>query len=184
MLDNCSCDCDFNHEGPQYKSLIFNAGNMNDADTTGPDTEQLGGSGIFILGWLMPQGDTDEYTLTFSVPLDAEIGRKNARVFVHLISDNSSTPTGNRFSIRLSSLFTRANGVIDIANLNTVNRNNILVQNSPGNQQYNHYVLEFRLDEVIRAEDFALLSIARIPATNDFAGPVAITSIEFRYLSC
>lgn len=179
-----SCDCNCHHEEPKYKSLIFNAGNMNDANTTGPDTEQLGGSGIFILGWLMPQGDTDEYTLTFSVPKDAEKGCRNARVFVHLISDNSSTPMGNRFSIRFSSLFTRANGVIDIADLNTVNRTNIPVQNSPGNQQYNHYVLEFRLEDIIRPEDFALLSIARIPATNDFEGPVAITSVEFRYLSC
>lgn len=32
---------------------------MNDANTTGSDTEQLGDSGLFILGWLMPQGDTD-----------------------------------------------------------------------------------------------------------------------------
>ena len=163
---------DFKYEESQYKSLIFNAGNMNDADTTGPDTEQLGGSGLFILGWLMPQGDTD-----------AVRECQNAKVFVHLISDNSNTP-GNRFSIRFSSLFTRANGVITIDDLNTVNRNNIRVKNSPGNQQYNHYVLEFDLEEIIRAEDFALLSIARIPATNDFQGPVAITSIEFRYLSC
>lgn len=37
---------DFNYEEPQYKSLIFNAGNMNDADTAGPDTEQLGNSGL------------------------------------------------------------------------------------------------------------------------------------------
>lgn len=157
---------------------------MNDANTTGSDTEQLGDSGLFILGWLMPQGDTDEYSLTFSVPRDAKNGCRNAKVFVHLISDNSSTPTGNRFSIRFSSLFTKTNGVIDIDDLKTVNRNNILVQNSPDNQQYNHYALEFKLDDFIRAEDFALLSIARIPATNDFAGPIAITSIEFRYLAC
>ena len=126
-----------NHVESEYKSLIFNSGNMNDANTTGPDTEQLGGSGIFILGWLMPKGDNDEYSLTFSVPRDAIKGCKNAKVFVHLISDNSSTP-GKRFSIRLSSLFTRANGVIRIADLKTVNRNNIPIQNSPGKQQYNH----------------------------------------------
>ena len=132
----------------------------------------------------MPKDDTDEYSLTFSVPKDAKRGCRNAKVFVHLISDNSSTPVGDRFSIRFSSLFTRANEVIDINDLNTVNRNDIPVQDSPGNNKYNHYVLEFRLEDLIRAEDFALLSIARIPATNDFEGPVAITSIEFRYLSC
>lgn len=175
--------CDFNYEEPQYKSLIFNAGNMNDADTTGPDTEQLGDSGLFILGWLMPVNDNDEYSLTFSVPKDAVRRCQNAKVFVHLISDNTNTP-GDRFSIRFSSLFTRANGVISIEDLNTVNRNNILVKDSPGSQQYNHYVLEFELEDIIKAEDFALLSIARIPATDDFQGPVAITSIEFRYLGC
>ncbi|MCC3868906.1 hypothetical protein [Terrisporobacter mayombei] len=174
---------DYNYEEPQYKSLIFNAGNINDANTTGPDTEQLGGSGLFILGWLIPVGDTDEYSLTFSVPKDAVRRCQNAKVFVHLISDNTNTP-GDRFSIRFSSLFTRANGVIDIDDLNTVNRNNIPVKNSPGSQQYNHYVLEFKLEDIIRAEDFALLSIARIPATNDFQGAVALTSIEFRYLGC
>lgn len=178
-----SNNCDFNYEEPQYRSLIFNAGNMNDADTTGPDTEQLGGSGLFILGWLMPEGDNDEYSLTFSVPKDAVRRCQDAKVFVHLISDNTNTP-GDRFSIRFSSLFTGANGVIGIDDLNTVNRNNIPVKNSPGNQQYNHYVLEFKLQDIIRAEDFALLSIARIPANNDFQGPVAITSVEFRYLSC
>jgi len=47
---------DHNHEEPVFKSLIFNAGNMNDANTTGPDTEQLGESGIFILGWQIPKG--------------------------------------------------------------------------------------------------------------------------------
>lgn len=61
-----------------------------------------------------------------------------------LISDNSNTPNGKRFSIRLSSLFTKVNGVISIDDLNTVTRTNIPVQNSPGNFQYNHYVLEFR----------------------------------------
>lgn len=127
----------------------------------------------------MPQGDNDEYSLTVSVPKDAVRGCQNAKVFVHLISDISSTP-GNRFS----SLFTRANGVIYIDDLNTVNRNNIPVKNSPGNQQYNHYVLEFKLEDIIRAEDFTLLSIARIPDNNDFQDPVAITSVEFRSLSC
>lgn len=180
MYDKCNFDC----EKHEYKSLIFNSGNMNDADETEPDTEQLGGSDIFILGWQMPQGDTEEYSLTFSVPKDALNKCRNARVFVHLISDNSSTPTGSRFSIRLSSLFTKPNGVINIANLNTINRNNIPVQNSPGSQQYNHYVIEFKLEDLISAEDFALLSIARIPATNDFQGVVSITSVEFRYLSC
>lgn len=172
------------HKILKYKSLIFNAGNMNDANTTGSDTAQLGGSGIFILGWLMPQGDTDEYSLTFSVPKDARKGNHKSRVFVHLISDNSSIPMGDRFSISLSSLFTKANDVIDIANLSTVNRENILVQTSPGSQQYNHYVIEFFLDDFFHAEDFALLSIARIPAFNDYAGAIAITSIEFRYICC
>ena len=40
------------------------------------------------------------------------------------------------------------------------------------------------LEDFIKAEDFALLSIARIPANDDFEGAVAITSVEFRYLSC
>ncbi|WP_312430580.1 hypothetical protein [Lacrimispora sp.] len=172
------------HKILKYKSLIFNAGNMIDAITSGSDTEQLGGSGIFILGWLMPQGDTDEYSLTFSVPKDARKGYHKSRVFVHLISDNLSIPMGDRFSIRLSSLFSKANEVIDIANLSTVNRENILVQTSPGSKQYNHYVIEFFLDDFIHAEDFALLSIARIPAFNDYAGSIAITSIEFRYICC
>ena len=177
-----SCDCNF-YSKEQYRSLIFNSGSMNDAAETEPDTEQLGDSNIFILGWLMPKGDEEEYSLTFSVPKDARSGCRNAKVFIHLISDNSNTPDGNRFSIRLSSLFTKANGVISIDNLNTATRTNIPVQNSPGNLQYNHYVLEFRLDDFIRPEDFALLSIARIPAVNDFEGAVAITSVEFKYLS-
>lgn len=180
---NMSYGYDHNHEEPVFKSLIFNAGNINDANTTGSDTEQLGGSGIFILGWLLPQGDTDEYSLTFSVPKDARKRFPKAKIFVHLISDNSSIPIGTRFSIRFSSLFTRPNGVIRIADLRTVERNDIPVQNSPGNQQYNHYVLEFILDDFF-PEDFALLSVARIPAFDDFAGAVALTSIEFRYLSC
>ena len=178
-----SHDCNFHSEEEKYKSLVFNSGNMNDADETEPDTEQLGNSNIFILGWLMPKDDPDEYSLTFSVPRDAKSGCRNAKVFVHLISDNSSTPNGKKFSIRLSSLFTRANEVITIDDLNIVTKNNIPVQNSPGSQQYNHYVLEFKLEDFIKAEDFALLSIARIPATNDFEGALAITSIEFRYLS-
>ena len=179
-----SYNCNFCEKEEQYKSLIFNSGSMNDADETAPDTEQLGNSRISILGWLMPQGDQDEYSLTFSVPKDAKEGCRNARVFVHLISDNSSTPKGKRFSIRLSSLFTKVNGVIDIDDLNTININNIPVQRSPGNRQYNHYVLEFRLKDFIKVEYFALLSIARIPANDDFEGAVAITSVEFRYLSC
>lgn len=177
-----SYDCNF-YSKEQYKSLIFNSGSMNDANETEPDTEQLGDSNISILGWLMPQGDEDEYSLTFSVPKDAKNGCRNIKVFVHLITDNSNTPNGNRFSIRLSLLFTKVNGVISIDDLNTVTRTNIPVQNSPGNFQYNHYVLEFRLDDFIRPEDFALLSIARIPAANDYEGAVAITSVEFRYLS-
>lgn len=168
----------------EFKSLIFNAGNINDAEETSPDTVPLGSanSSIRILGWLLPQGDTNEYSLTFSVPRDA-IRSSRARVFVHLLTDNSNTPTGNRFAIRLSSLFTRANGVVNIANLRTINRVNIPIQNSPGNFQYNHYVLEFELNNVIRAEDFALLSVARIPNNNDFSGALLLTSIEFRYLS-
>ncbi|WP_099346906.1 hypothetical protein [Clostridium tertium] len=173
----------FNNE-LEFKSLIFNAGNINDAEETSPDTVPLGSanSSIRILGWLLPQGDTNEYSLTFSVPRDA-IRSSRARVFVHLLTDNSNTPTGNRFAIRLSSLFTRANGVVNIANLRTINRVNIPIQNSPGNFQYNHYVLEFELNNVIRAEDFALLSVARIASNNDYAGALLLTSIEFRYLS-
>ncbi|MDY4606639.1 hypothetical protein [Clostridium tertium] len=173
----------FNNE-LEFRSLIFNAGNINDAEETTPDTVPLGSadSSIRILGWLLPQGDTDEYSLTFSVPRDA-IRSSRAKVFVHLLTDNSNTPTGNRFAIRLSSLFTRVNGVVNIANLRTINRVNIPIQNSPGNFQYNHYVLEFELNNIIRAEDFALLSVARIPNNNDFAGALLLTSIEFRYLS-
>lgn len=173
----------FNNE-LEFKSLIFNAGNINDAEETSPDTVPLGSanSSIRILGWLLPQGDTNEYSLTFSVPRDA-IRSSRARVFVHLLTDNSNTPTGNRFAIRLSSLFTRANGVVNIANLRTINRVNIPIQNSPGNFQYNHYVLEFELNNVIRAEDFVLLSVARIASNNDYAGALLLTSIEFRYLS-
>ena len=173
----------FNNE-LEFKSLIFNAGNINDAEETSPDTVPLGSanSSIRILGWLLPQGDTNEYSLTFSVPRDA-IRSSRARVFVHLLTDNSNTPTGNRFAIRLSSLFTRANGVVNIANLRTINRVNIPIQNSPGNFQYNHYVLEFELNNVIRAEDFALLSVARIASNNDYAGALLLTSIEFRSLS-
>ncbi|MGV2643731.1 hypothetical protein GNF86_20310, partial [Clostridium perfringens] len=41
---------------------------MNDAEESIPDTVPLGSanSSIRILGWLLPQGDTDEYSLTFS----------------------------------------------------------------------------------------------------------------------
>ena len=173
----------FNNE-LEYKSLIFNAGTMNDAEETSPDTVPLGSanSSIRILGWLLPQGDTNEYSLTFSVPRDARRARR-AKVFVHLLTDNSNTPIGNRFAIRLSSLFTRANGLVNIADLRTIDRVNIPIQNSLGNFQYNHYVLEFELNNVIRTEDFALLSVARIASNNDYAGALLLTSIEFRYLS-
>ncbi|EGT3617237.1 hypothetical protein FHH43_13580 [Clostridium perfringens] len=158
---------------------------MNDAAETTPDTVPLGNanSAIRILGWLLPQGDTDEYSLTFSVPRDARNKGQRAKVFVHLLTDNSNTPVGNRFAIRLSSLFARANGVVNAANIRVNNSGNIPIQNSPGNFQYNHYVIEFDLDDIIKAEDFALLSVARIPVTNDFAGALLLTSIEFRYLS-
>ena len=173
----------FNNE-LEFKSLIFNAGNINDAEETSPDTVPLGSanSSIRILGWLLPQGDTNEYSLTFSVPRDARRARR-AKVFVHLLTDNSNTPIGNRFAIRLSSLFTRANGLVNIADLRTIDRVNIPIQNSLGNFQYNHYVLEFELNNVIRTEDFALLSVARIASNNDYAGALLLTSIEFRYLS-
>ena len=177
-------DCYFEDE-LQFKSLVFNAGSINDAEETEPDTVPLGSanSSIRILGWLLEQGDEDEYTLTFSVPRDAANVSRRATVFVHLLTDNSNTPTGNRFAIRLSSLFTRVNGVVNINNLRTINRVNIPIQNSPANFRYNHYVLEFDLSDTIRAEDFALLSVARIPNNNDFAGALLLTSIEFRYLS-
>ena len=172
----------------EFKSLVFNAGAINDAAETEPDTVPLGSadSNIHILGWLLPQGDPDEYSLTFSVPKDAQNSRcPRAKVFVHLLTDNSNTPTGNVFAIRLSSLFTGVNGVVNIANIRTINTGNIRIQNSPGNFEYNHYVLEFDLSNIIKAEDFALLSVARIETNNnDFAGALLLTSIEFRYLSC
>lgn len=169
----------------EYNSLVFNGGNINDGTETEPDTIPLGSadSNIRILGWLLPQGDTDEYSLTFNVPKDAVNRNQRAKVFVHLLTDNSNTPTGNRFAIRLSSLFARANGVVNIANINVYNSGNISIQNSPGNFQYNHYVLEFDLDDIIRAEDFVLLSIARTSVINDYAGALFLSSIEFRYVS-
>ena len=65
--------CCSNLESKAFKSLIFNAGTMNDGTESIPDTVPLGSanSNIRILGWLLPQGDTDEYPLTFSVPKDA-----------------------------------------------------------------------------------------------------------------
>lgn len=117
------------------------------------------------------------------MPKDARNKCQKAKVFVHLLTDNSNTPTGNMFAIRLSSLFARANGVVNAANIIVNNSGNIPIQNSPGNFQYNHYVLEFDLDDIIKAEDFALLSVARIAVNNDFAGALLLTSIEFRYLS-
>jgi len=181
MSDYCYLD----KESQEFESLIFNAGSINDAEESVPDTVPLGSanSSIRILGWLLPQGDTDEYSLTFSVPRDASNRRQKAKVFVHLLTDNSNTPDGNRFAIRLSSLFVRANGVVNAANIMVNNSGNIPIQNSPGNFQYNHYVLEFDLDEIIKAEDFALLSVARIAVNNDYAGALLLTSIEFRYLS-
>ncbi|MDY2632821.1 MAG: hypothetical protein SOV85_15975 [Clostridium sp.] len=178
-------DCCFEDE-LEYKSLVFNGGSMNYAEETEPDTVPLGSanSALRIMGWLLPQGDTEEYTLTFNVPKDAANSSRRTKVFVHLLTDNSNTPMGNRFAIRLSSLFARANGVVNIANLRTINKRNIPIKNSPGNFQYNHYVIEFELNDVVRAEDFALLSVARIASNNDYAGALLLTSIEFRYLSC
>ena len=168
----------------QYKSLVFNAGSMNDASETSPDTVPVGSadSNLQILGWLIPQGDTNEYWLTFSVPIDAYNRARRAKVLIHLLTDNSNTPTGNRFAIRLSSLFARANGVVNMDNLRAVSKLNIPIQNSPENYSYNHYVIEFELNDTIRAEDFALLSVARIATNNDYAGALLLTSIEFRYL--
>ena len=168
----------------EYESLVFNAGTMNDAEETEPDTVPLGSadSSLRILGWLLPQGDTEEYSLTFNVPKDAFNRARRAKVFVHLLTDNSNTPIGNRFAIRLSSLLARVNGVVDIANLKTINRRNIPIQNSPGNFKYNHYVLEFELNDNIRPGDFAFLSVARIASNNDYAGALLLTSIEFRYI--
>ncbi|BAQ36162.1 hypothetical protein [Clostridium botulinum] len=59
--------CCLNEESQEFKSLIFNAGTMNDGTGSIPDTVPLGNanSSIRILGWLLPQGDTDEYPLTF-----------------------------------------------------------------------------------------------------------------------
>ena len=54
-------------------------------------------------------------------------------------------------------MFARANSVVNLANINVVNSGNIAIQDSPGNYQYNHYVLEFDLEDIIKAEDFALL---------------------------
>ncbi|MGG7175950.1 hypothetical protein ACQPU1_00050 [Clostridium paraputrificum] len=181
-MSNNSC---LDQEAQEFKSLIFNAGTMNDGTESIPDSAPLGSanSSLVILGWLLPQGDTDEYSLTFSVPRDARNRYQKAKVFVHLLTDNSNTPTGDRFAIRLSSLFTRANGVVNAADVMVNNSGNISIQNSPGNFQYNHYVLEFDLDDIIKAEDFALLSVARIAVNNDYAGALLLTSIEFRYLS-
>lgn len=177
--------CYPNIESPSFKSLVFNGGSMNDGTETTPDTIPLGSatSSIRLLGWLLPQGDTDEYSLTFSVPKDARYRCANAKVIVHILTDNSNTPAGNMFAIRLSSLFTRPNSVVNAANIAINNSGNISIQNSPGNYQYNHYVLEFNLLNPVMAEDFALLSIARIAATNDYAGALFLSSIEFRYLS-
>lgn len=179
---NCCCP---NHEPEEFRSLVFNAGSINDGPESIPDSAPLGSanSNLSILGWLLPQGDTDEYSLTFNVPRDASNEWQRAKVFVHLLTDNSNTPTGNRFAIRLSSLFTRANGVVNAANIMINNSGNIPIQNSPGNFQYNHYVLEFDLDDIIKSEDFAFLSVARTAVTNDYAGALLLTSIEFRYLS-
>ena len=65
-------DCCFEDE-LEYKSLVFNGGSMNDAEETELDTVPLGSanSALRIMGWLLPQGDTEEYTLTFNVPKDA-----------------------------------------------------------------------------------------------------------------
>lgn len=191
-MSNCCCPrhesqdcCCTKHESEEFRSLVFNAGSINDGPESIPDSAPLGSanSNLSILGWLLPQGDTDEYSLTFSVPRDASNEWQRAKVFVHLLTDNSNTPTGNRFAIRLSSLFTRANGVVNAANIMINNSGNIPIQNSPGNFQYNHYVLEFDLDDIIKAEDFAFLSVARTAVTNDYAGALLLTSIEFRYLS-
>lgn len=178
--------CCPDHESAEFRSLIFNGGSINDGTESIPDTIPLGStnSSIMLLGWLLPQGDTDEYSLTFSVPADARNKWQRTKVFVHLLTDNSNTPNGNMFAIRLSSLFARANGVVNAANIKVNNSGNIPIQNSPGNFQYNHYILEFDLDDIIKAEDFALLSVARIAATNnDYAGALFLSSIEFRYLS-
>ncbi len=146
--------CCSNQEPQEFKSLVFNAGSMNDGTETAPDTVPFGSanSNIRIMGWLLDQGDTDEYPLTFSVPKDALDRGQKGKVFVHLLTDNSNTPTGNMFAIRLSSLFTRANAVVNAANIMVYNSGNIPIQNSPGNFQYNHYVLEFNLEDIIRIE--------------------------------
>ena len=146
----------------EYESLVFNAGTMNDAEETEPDTVPLGSadSSLRILGWLLPQGDTEEYSLTFNVPNDIFIRNRRVRVFVHLLTDNSNTPTGDRFAIRPTTLFTRPNRGVNISNITPLYSNNIPIQNSPGNYQYNHYVLEFDLNNNIRPGDFAFLSIS------------------------
>lgn len=51
--------CCLNEESQEFKSLIFNAGTMNDGTWSILDTVPR------ILGWLLPQGNTDEYPLTF-----------------------------------------------------------------------------------------------------------------------
>ncbi|MDZ4994667.1 hypothetical protein GNF80_17190 [Clostridium perfringens] len=180
--DCCWCP---QREQEEFRSLVFNAGSMNNGAQTIPNTVPIGNanSNIRILGWLIPQNNTTEFSLTFNVPRDARNEWQRAKVFVHLLTDNSNTPVGNTFAIRLSSLFARANGVVSASNIIVNNSGNIPIQNSPGNFQYNHYVLEFDLNDIIRAEDFALLSVSRIPVNNDFAGQLLLTSIEFRYLS-
>ena len=180
-MSNCGC---IDTRTKEFNSLIFNAGAINDGTETTPDTVPLGSanSNISILGWLLPQNDTEEYSLTFSVPNDARNKCQEAKVFVHLLTDNSNIPDGRLFAIKLSSLFARANSVVNLANINVVNSGNIAIQDSPGNYQYNHYVLEFDLEDIIKAEDFALLSIARVSINNDYEGALLLTSVEFRYL--
>lgn len=185
MSDFCDRDRERERESLEFKSLVFNAGNINDGVEVDPDTVQLGAadSGFRILGWLLDQGDTDEYSLYFNVPRDAFNKSRKTKVFVHLLTDNFGKP-GNRFAIRLSSLFTRANGVVNADNIQINNSGNIQVQNSGASFRYSHYVIEFCLDDIVRAEDFALLSVARVAIPGDFTGELLLTSIEFRYLSC
>ena len=182
MLNDCYLENEL-----EYKSLVFNAATINNETNIGPDTIPLGSanSNLRILGWLLPQGDTEEYSLTFNVPNDAFVRNRRVRVFVHLLTDNSNTPTGDRFAIRLTTLFTRPNRVVNISNITPLYSNNIPIQNSPGNYQYNHYVLEFDLNNNIRPGDFAFLSISRltIPSSIDYVGALFLTSVEFRYTS-
>lgn len=168
------------------KSLVFNAGSINTSDTVrvNPDRIPLGNdnSNLLLQGWLLSANDPTEYSVAFNVPKDAFNRAGRAKVMLHFLIDKSNTPDGDRFAIRLSSVFARPTGIVNINNVNTINKSNILVRNTPISYSYNHYLVEFDICDIINSDDFALLSVSRVPNNNDYAGSVFLTSIEFRYV--